>query len=349
MSRTLGRSLAGGALALLSITAYAQFPGIRLPAASPAASISQDLGSTSIEVSYARPAINGRKVWGDLVPYNDVWRAGADANTTVTFHSDVTVQGQPLPAGTYGLHMMPTEGPWTVIFSKQNKAWGSFSYDQKHDALRVAVTPETKSEAVERLSYSFDDVTDDAATLAMRWEKLRVPVQIKIDLPRLVLADIRDQLTGVARFGSQGWAQAATYAARNGGDLAEAQSWAEKAVSMQRNFNTLRALAAVHEKKGDAASAATLRADAMNIATEQERNAFGYQLLAQRKYDEAIDVFKRNVVAFPASVNTHDSLAEAYATKGDRKLAAASYSKALTLAKRDEDRTRINKALEKLK
>src|SRR5580765_4982190 len=123
-------------LALWAAGAAAQAP-IVLPQASPKAQISQTVGATEITISYHRPAVNKRKVWGELVPFKQVWRAGANENTTISFSSDVSVGGQKLPAGTYGLHIIPTESDWTVIFSKQNGAWGSFSYDEKEDAARI--------------------------------------------------------------------------------------------------------------------------------------------------------------------------------------------------------------------
>jgi hypothetical protein len=127
---------------------------------------------TEISVVYARPAVNNRKVWGGIVPYGEVWRAGANENTTITFSTPVSVEGKQVAAGTYGLHLLPTESKWTLILSNVNTGWGSFSYDQKDDALRAPVTPEAAPH-VERLQFTIDDPTNNSATLALRWEKLR--------------------------------------------------------------------------------------------------------------------------------------------------------------------------------
>src|ERR1043165_9721033 len=143
---------AGLTLGLTSATAHAQ---LKLPEPSPAATTEQTIGITEIKVVYHRPAINGRTVWGQLVPYNEPWRAGANENTTVTFSSDVKVGGKPLKAGTYGLHMIPTAKDWTIAFSNMSAAWGSFTYDQKEDALRVTVTRGTSHTSQERLLYRF--------------------------------------------------------------------------------------------------------------------------------------------------------------------------------------------------
>src|SRR6187401_3267360 len=127
----------------LLVSAVAAAQGLTGPNASPAASVSQTIGLTDIAVTYHRPATNGRKIWGGLVPYDQVWRAGANQNTTISFSTPVTVNGTKLAAGTYGLHMIPTASQWTVIFSNESGAWGSFSYDQKEDAARITATPQT--------------------------------------------------------------------------------------------------------------------------------------------------------------------------------------------------------------
>ena len=151
----------------------AQSTLLDLPRQSQHAIVMQRIGVTDITINYHRPLVNGRKIFGGLVPYGDVWRAGANENTTITFPDAVTVEGQPLAAGTYGLHMIPTEDQWTVIFSKMHTAWGSFSYNQEEDALRVTVKPEA-AEFHEALAYDFDQLKPDSAVVTMRWDKVAV-------------------------------------------------------------------------------------------------------------------------------------------------------------------------------
>ncbi|MBI2214362.1 MAG: DUF2911 domain-containing protein [Acidobacteria bacterium] len=335
-------------LLTLPVIAFAQAGGLNTPDASPAATVTQIIGLTELGASYHRPAVNGRQIWGGLVPYDQVWRAGADENTTVSFSTAVTVNGTKLGAGTYGLHMIPTSGDWTVIFSTESHAWGSFSYDQKEDAARIVVKPEP-APFQERLGYSFDDPTRDSAVLALRWEKLRVPLTIKVDVARTVLEDYKTQMRGLPRFGWQGWNQLANWAAQNEIDLDDAQAWADRSISMNRNFTNLRTKALVMTKKGNAAEAETLTKEAMSVATEVEVNAYGYQLLGQQKVDEAIAMFEKNVKEHPASWNVHDSLAEAYAIKGDKKKAIEGYSKALGLVKLEDQKARITTTIEGLK
>ena len=124
---------------LNTMNVYAQYKRLPLPMESQQATVSQRIGITDISITYHRPLVNGRKIWGDLVPYNAVWRAGANENTTITFTHDVTVEGKSLAAGTYGLHMIPTENEWTIIFSKNYTSWGSFFYKEAEDALRIKV------------------------------------------------------------------------------------------------------------------------------------------------------------------------------------------------------------------
>ena len=139
--RKLRFLLAVPCLLVLASFCQAQSFVIDLPAPSQHAVITQRLGLTDITINYHRPLVNGRVIWGKLVPYGEVWRAGANENTTIAFTDPVSIDGKPLPAGTYGLHMIPGEHEWTVIFSKQNAAWGSFTYKQDEDALRITVKP----------------------------------------------------------------------------------------------------------------------------------------------------------------------------------------------------------------
>ena len=333
---------------LLPALASAQVPGLTTPDVSPAATATQTIGLTDMSVSYHRPGINGRKIWDGLVPYGQVWRAGANMNTTVSFSSPVTVNGTKLDAGTYGLHMIPTAGDWTVIFSKQSGAWGSFSYDQKEDAARVTAKPQT-ADFQERLGYTFDDPTRDSVVLAMRWEKVRVPLDIRIDVARTVLDNYLAQLRGLPRFGWQGWNQAANWAAMNNIDLDNATAWVDHSITMNRNFTNLTTKALIADKKGNPTDAAKLRDEANSIATEVELNAYGYQLLGQQKTDDAIAIFEKNVKAHPQSWNAYDSLAEAYGIKGDKKKALENYSKALSLATDQTQKTRIATTIEQLK
>jgi DUF2911 family protein/transcriptional activator len=316
-------------------------PQLTVPQPSPAASVTQRVGITDITVSYHRPAVNKRDVWGTLVSRGQVWRAGANENTVITFSTEVSVGGHMLPAGSYGLHMIPAEKDWTVIFSKEARAWGSFFYDQKDDAARVTVTPRP-SEFEERLAYTFDEPTDGSVVATLHWEKLAVPVRIDVNTPEVVAASLRTELRGLAGFTWQGFAQAASWCARHDVNLDEAQTWADRAVAMNENFQTLRTRALVAEKKGDAAMAQQLRDKAFTLATEADMNGYGYTLLQTGKTDEAIAVFRQNVAKYPASWNTYDSLGEALAQAGKTAEAVSNYQKARSMVRDETNQKRID-------
>jgi len=156
------------------------------------ASVSQTIGvDTKIEIDYSRPGVKGRKIWGELVPfgmapgnkYSDnkpyPWRAGANENTTFETNKDILVDGNKLPAGKYGIHMIPGEKEWTVIFSKNNSLWGSYKYNEADDALRIKVTPK-EAPFKEWLAYGFDDLAGSSATAYLRWEKLMIPFKVEV-------------------------------------------------------------------------------------------------------------------------------------------------------------------------
>jgi hypothetical protein len=149
------------------------------PLASPKATVMQVVGSTEITITYHRPAVKGRSIFGGLVPYGQVWRTGANENTTISFSNDVKINGKSLKAGTYGLHTIPGQSSWTIVFNSDSKAWGSYSYDQKKDALRVDVKP-SESEFVERMRFTIDDMTENRATVVLQWEKTRVTFDVEV-------------------------------------------------------------------------------------------------------------------------------------------------------------------------
>ena len=177
-------------LIFLSFITTAQAQQKDKPRASLKAGVFQRIGvDTDINISYSRPGVKGRKIWGALVPYGMApgdneshnkpfpWRGGANECTTIEFSKDVTVNGNKLPAGKYSMQFIPSEKDWVVIFNKNTKLWGSFDYDQKDDALRINVTP-VEAPFQEWLSYGFGDLAGTSCTAYMRWEKLKVPFKI---------------------------------------------------------------------------------------------------------------------------------------------------------------------------
>jgi len=166
-------------MAAMSGVSPAQSFVLDLPAASQRAEISQRIGLTDITIHYHRPLAKDRKIWNGLVPYGKVWRAGANENTTITFSDPVLIEGKPLAKGTYGLHMIPTADEWTIIFSKNATSWGSFTYDQAEDALRVAVKAQA-ADLHNALTYEFDQLQPDSTVVELEWEKIAVPSQCRL-------------------------------------------------------------------------------------------------------------------------------------------------------------------------
>ena len=350
MRHAVSLAVAGALLAtpLAPAVLSAQAPPLVLPKQSPRASLSQTVGLTTFTLTYDRPSVNGREIWGALVPYDSVWRAGANENTVLEVTSPVRIGGKSLDAGRFGLHMIPARGDWTIILSRQANAWGSFSYDPKEDALRFPATPAVGG-MHERLAYTFDDPTDSSVVLTLRWEKLAVPITIGIDSKAVVVDSLREQLRGLGRFFWQPWSQAAAWCAANGTNLEEAAAWAERSIALNENFTNLRVKAALLGQRGDEAGAAAAAQRSLAIATEAEVNTYGYLLMGQGKVDSALVIFRKNVKDHPKSWNTYDSLAEAYAKKGEKKLAIENYSKALAMATDPAQKQRITAALASLR
>jgi Protein of unknown function (DUF2911) len=334
-------------------------------------SVTQQIGPVSVRVEYSSPrVVRGKddrrgKIWGKLVPwglsdlgFNDCthcpWRAGANENTVFTVDHDVKVQGQPLPAGRYGVHMIPGEHEWTVIFSKNSTSWGSFSYDAKEDALRVTTHAETAPYR-EWLAYEFPSREPARATLALEWEELRVPIAITVDdAPALWSQSMRRELRDMKGFYSENWRNAAEYCVTNKVALPDALAWAKKAVSGafvgQETFRTLMTLSRAEAANNHAAEAerAMERAIAHQTASALEIHMVGRQLLTDGKKQEAMKVFAANAKRFPNQWPVHVGLLRGYAALGNQKEALSEARLALPQAPDDLNRTSLQKMIRTL-
>lgn len=241
------------------------------PRPSQKAAAYQVLGLSSIKVVYSRPAVKGREIWGSLVPYNAPWRCGANENTTITFSDNVKIEGQELPAGTYGLHMIPTEKDWEIAFSTNSKAWGSFSYNPDQDALKVKVTPKKSDHFYELLTYTFDEVEEGSAICALQWADKKIPFKVEVDVHAVVLTSLRNELQTQAGFTWMGWNEAANYCLQNDVNHKEALGWATQSVFINPNEKNLITKAQLTAKvKGD-----TTKETEITMATlESDLNAY---------------------------------------------------------------------------
>ncbi|NHF60087.1 DUF2911 domain-containing protein [Flavobacteriaceae bacterium TP-CH-4] len=309
---------------------------LTLPTGSQKASVTQTIGISEVTITYFRPSVRDREIWGSLVPYGmnnlgfgtakeSPWRAGANENTVITFSHDAQIEGQPLPAGTYGLHMIVNEDDSaTVIFSKNSTAWGSYFYDPSEDALRVDVQT-TETPHTEQLTYSFVNVEPRAAVVALDWEKKRIPFTVEFDVTNIVLTDIREKLQSSPGFNRQTWEQAANFALNNGGDLDEALGWVDAAIEgqffSQKNFTNLAIKARILEKQGKTAAADAVMEEAMALGTVFEIHGYGRQLIAQGQKEKAMEVFKKNAKMHKGSWPVDFGLARGYAAMGNYKTA----------------------------
>ncbi|MBV9126660.1 MAG: DUF2911 domain-containing protein [Verrucomicrobia bacterium] len=285
---------------------------------SPQASISERVGLTDVTIRYHRPLVGGRKIWGALVPYDQVWRAGANENTTIEFSTPVTVEEQKLPAGTYGLHMIPTADAWTVIFSKNSSSWGSYNYDKTEDALRVTVKPQPNEPATEALSYAFDDVKPNSVVVTLRWEKLAVPFRIAVKDDDSTLPNLRDQLRGVAQWFWSPWNDAATYCLEHKIDLEEALRWADHSIGIEERFENLDTKASILTALNRAPEAKTARDKAMEIGTPIQIYFYARGLQNKGQTAEAMELFRDVVVKrFPQHWTGHLAQARLLSTAGD--------------------------------
>jgi hypothetical protein len=241
------------AVALLALPAVAQ--QLNLPRASQKATLSQTIGLTDMTITYSRPGVKGRKIWGTLVPYNEVWRTGANEATTIAFSNDVMVNGQKLPAGTYSLHTIPVQnGDWTLIFNSVANQWGSFSYDQAKDALRVKATP-VPAAMHEWFTFEVPDVTTDSARVLMAWENVAVPFTVATETTKNALASIRSSIAAAKPDDWQTAYRGAQFAFQSNTALDEGSQWLNQSIKANENINNLWLKAQWQAKTSDKAAA----------------------------------------------------------------------------------------------
>jgi len=369
------RLLTAGALALLLASPLALGQGVTTPPSgdNQKAKVTQWIGLVKVSVDYSSPDVTGPsgedrrgKIWGKLVPYGMTdlgfgtcgkecpWRAGANENTVFEVSHDVKVEGKPLPKGRYGLHMIPGETEWVVIFSKNSTSWGSYFYDAKEDALRVTVKPQ-KAAYTHWLTYDFTDRQGDKATVAMKWEELAVPFTISVDnAVDLWVENMRNELRSRPGFSEEGWETAARFCLDKKTNLKEALAWAEKAAHDRFNgketFSTLRTLADLQAANGMAADAEKTMKQAMEhpTATRLDLHQYGRSLLAKGEKEKALAVFELNAKRNPGAWPVDVGLMRGYAAVGKPKEALKHAKLALEKAPDEMNKKNIAKMIELL-
>jgi len=311
---------------------------------SPAAKVSQNIATfAEVGISYHRPLINNREVWGTLVPYGLApnafgngkpmpWRAGANETTTISFSHDVKIEGKDLKAGTYGLHMLPSENDVSIIFNSNPASWGSFFYEKENDLLRVKVKWQ-EAPHQEALQYGFDSLKTSSAIAYLHWGKKKISFKIDVDRNVVIIDQYRSSLTNLQGFNPAAHIAAANYCITNNINLVEAEAWIDKALlnPAGQTFAGRQGKSKLLALKGQSKESEEMLTQAIQNSTEAELNTYGYQLMTATpsKLDEALEVFKNNITRFPDAWNVYDSYAEALNTKGDKKGALKNYEIAL--------------------
>jgi Protein of unknown function (DUF2911) len=334
----------------------------------PRATISEEVGITSITIKYSRPDVNKRegKIYGDgnVVPYGFTtssfvtnkntapWRAGANENTIITFEHDIKVEGQPVKAGTYSIHMAMGIDNVVLIFNTQTEAWGSFYYDEKYDVLRVNIKPVVLEKSVEYLKYEFIEHKEKSCTVAMQWEKLSVPFEVDVDVDNIVLERLRSELNSRKGFTPALILTATQFCFNKNINLQEALVWSKRAIDGQggqKTYITLRNLATAYEKLNRVLDADSTMNEALLIATANQYTAYGRQLITQKRADKAMEVFKASQKRYGDLFGVNNGLMSGYSAKADFKNAIKHAEKAILQAPNEASKKQLEALLAKLK
>ena len=256
--------------AIFAVSAsYAQ----ELPQASPVSKLEQRIGLTDVSIRYSRPSVKDRKIWGNVVPYQTVWRTGANASTIISFSDNVSINGQTLPAGEYSLFTIPTENEWTVIFNKNTKLWGSDGYKQEEDVLRLNVKPDMNAAFTETMLFAFDNIKIDGADLQLMWANMKLSFRISTDTDTKALANIKKAVVE-AENTYRTYNASATYLLDANKDLPQALEWAKKSVAMQEKFWNLYTLSRAYAANNMNKEAIATAEKSLKLAQESKQEAY---------------------------------------------------------------------------
>jgi tetratricopeptide (TPR) repeat protein len=233
---------------------------------SPGASVSQTLGITTVKIDYFRPAVKGRVIWGELVPFGQVWRAGANEATVFTFSDAVKIGGKELPAGTYGFFAIPGKETWTLILNKKAKQWGAYAYKAEEDVLRLDVKPQAAPHQ-EYLQYDLQVAAPERLRMDLRWEKLAVGFDIEIDVKGLYWKHLEETLAQAPSTDWVPWYQAANYCLQQNVHLDKAMGWIDGSLKAQEVYRNLELKARLLQKAGKVAEAMPYLEKAIAAAT----------------------------------------------------------------------------------
>jgi hypothetical protein len=334
------------------------------PGGNKKASVSEQIGIVKISITYNRPGVKGRegKIYNTPVAHYGFidlghgtshaapWRAGANENTAITFSHPVKIEGQDLPAGSYGFFISLGEEESTVIFSKISNSWGSFYYDPSQDALRVTVKNQTLDKTVEWLKYEFIDQTDNSATIAMSWERRMIPFKVEADVHTLQIASFENEFRTTRPY--YDYIQAANYCLQNNVALDKALAWMDRAISFrimgEKNFRTLSTKASVLMKMNRMDEAKKVMEEAIPIGNVSDVHYYGRTLVNMKQSEEAFKIFKLNYDKHPNVFTTNVGLGRGYSAIGDYKKAMTYLKAALPQAPDELNKTTVEAMIKKL-
>jgi hypothetical protein len=332
-------------LLVVGTTLPARQTTVTLPDVSQRAMVKQRVGLTDITITYYSPGVKEREIWGKLVPYDKVWRAGANENTTIAVTHDVKVEGKVLPKGTYGLHMIPGKEEWTVIFSSNHTSWGSYFYKEEEDARRVKVKP-VQSPFLEWLSYEFTDRESHSVTASLHWGKIRVPFKIEVDVEKIVVENLGKELRTLPYWFWRGTYGAAQYCLKNNVNLEEALTWIDQSIKVKENFFNVFLKSELLQKLGKKIEADQVMNRAKKIAAEPELIQHAYSFAATDKA-KSQEMLLENIMRFK-TWTSYRALARFYNYFGEKDNALKYFNLALNKAPADQ-KTDLKAAIEKLK
>ncbi len=239
-----------------------------MPQASPTAKLSQRIGLTDVTVEYSRPSMKGRKIFGELVPYGEVWRTGANAATLITISTPARFEGKEVPAGTYALYSIPGKTEWTIILSGNTKLWGAVGYNEAEDIVRFNVKPGKTSQKYETMEINFVDMTDTGASLSIKWENSRVNFRIETEVDSIVMAEIKALVIDQESNNPGLYYQAANYYFTNNKDLNQAYEWIQRSVAEDPKYWTMHLKAKIELGLGKKKEALDSAAKSRDMARE---------------------------------------------------------------------------------
>jgi hypothetical protein len=251
---------------------FAETQKVDFPAASPACTIKQRVGLTDVEVDYSRPGVKGRQIFGGLIPFGQVWRTGANQATKIIFSTPVKLNGNDIPAGTYGLFTIPGKDEWTIIISKGAEQWGAYKYSDKDDLARFKVTPVALDHPIDTFTIEFNKIKDDGSSLNLLWDKTEVPIKLEVDVTKKLVSEIEAVMSSDEK--KKPYFQSAQFYYNHGLDLQKASKWIDQAVAERDAHYIVFVKAQILAKMGDKAGAIAAAKHASELAAKADDSGY---------------------------------------------------------------------------